>query len=161
MKYIACLILTCLISGCVSRSTPDYSAVPANVPDEAKSVWLMFDAARAADIAQLKSVCTPTKIREIEAVVKVDASAREKMFQEMTDMLPQEGLGALKLTVCRDLRELNRAIGLPDTEKNYVTRDGFAWVLIGGKTGMPVTQRNGVWLIEGNLTNHKQNWIEQ
>jgi len=161
MKYITCLILACLIVGCASRSTPDYSAVPANVPEEAKPVWLMLDAARTADIALLKSACTPVRIREIEAAVKVDASVREKMFREMTGMLPQDGVGALKLVVCRDMRELNSVIGLPDTEKNYVARDGFAWVLIGDKTGMPVTRHDGMWLIDGNFVDHKKNWIEQ
>ncbi len=161
MKQIACLILASLVGGCASRSVPDYSAVPANVPAEAKPVWLMFDAARAEDIAQLKSACTPARISEIEAAVKADASVCEKMFQEMTDMLPQNGIGALKLVVCRDSRELNRVMGLSNMGKNYVARDGFAWVLIGDKTGMPVTRNDGTWLIEGNFVDHKKNWIEQ
>lgn len=152
------LVLATVVCGCTSTA-PDYSDVPRNLPEEAKPVWVMFAAAQAGDLTRLKSVCSPTKRQEIEAV---DQSLQEKMLSELTALIPKEGLNALAFTVSRESTEVNRTLGLAETGKRYVARDGFAMVLVGGgKTFLPVSRRDGIWFIEGNLMNQPKNWIEQ
>jgi hypothetical protein len=155
MKYITCLILACLVSGCANRSVPDYSAVPASVPDEAKPVWVMLDAAQKSDLDVLLSVCTSEKESEVKRAPTAD------VFKELTELIPQGGIDTVDLRVSRSLTEVSAVLGLPAGGKNLVARPGFAWVLIGSTTGLPVVQRDGLWLIEANLINQKENWIEQ
>jgi len=158
MRYMMAITLAALVCGCAGPR-PDFSDVPANVPPEAKPVWVMFAAAQKADLSRIKTVCTPAKRAEIEAA---DQTQRQRMFPELTQLIPDGDLNKLNLTVCRDTRDMNRLMGFADTGKNFVAREGFAMILIaGGKTGLPVTLCKGVWLIEGNRTDQKKNWIEQ
>jgi len=155
MKYITCLILACLVSGCANRSVPDYSAVPAGVAEEAKPVWVMLDAAHKADIDLLLSACTSEKASEVKRAPSGD------LFKELLAVIPKGGLTVTELSVSRSLDEVSAVLGIPAGGKNLVARPGFAWVLIGNKTGLPVTEHDGIWLVEANLKNPKGNWIEQ
>jgi len=96
MRFLIVAALATIIVGCAT-TTPRYSGVPKSVPPEAKPIWVMFDAAQQKDLARLKSVCTPTRVNEIEAMLNSDKSAVQKMFQELTQMLPRNGVGGLEL----------------------------------------------------------------
>ena len=123
MKYIISLILACLISACSTRNTLDYSSVPANIPDEAKPIWVMLDAATKADIDLLLSACSSEKALEVQQVPATD------LFKGLTAFVPKRGLSEVELKVSRSLQEINTTLGIPSSEMALVARPDFAWVL--------------------------------
>lgn len=97
MKAAVATVLALLASGC-AKLQPDDSLVPPSVPPEARPVWAMLAAAQTDDTARLMSVCTPDKRKDIAAC---NQHQRQRMFQEVRELVPQGGIGELKLTVCR------------------------------------------------------------
>ena len=157
MKAPIITVLAMLASGCANLR-PDYSLVPPSVPAEVRPVWVMLTAAQTDDTARLMSVCTPDKRKDIAAC---SPPQLDRMLQEVRELVPEGGIGELKLTVCRDSLTLIRLGGRTEPEGcgDFVTRDGLAFVLVGDKTAVPVTRCRGVWLIEGNRVNQSGNWI--
>lgn len=147
MKAAVATVLALLASGC-AKLQPDDSLVPPSVPPEARPVWAMLAAAQTDDTARLMSVCTPDKRKDIAAC---NQHQRQRMFQEVRELVPQGGIGELKLTVCRRSFRRIRLKGCsgPKGCGDLVTRDGPVFVLVGGKTAVPVTRYRGVWRIEG------------
>jgi hypothetical protein len=153
MRNVTFLVLVCLLNVCANRSVPDYSVVPAHVPKEAKPVWVMLLAAQKSDFDMLLSVCTPERVSEVKRALA------PAVFKELTAVIPQGGLDAIDLRVSRSSKEVMAVLGIPDGGKDYVAQPGFAYVLIGNKTCLPVTQRDGIWLLEAISRNEKEGWI--
>gem|GEM_PF-3586328 len=157
MRAAITAALAMLACGCASMQ-PDYSLVPDSVPPEARPVWVMLAAAQTDDTTRLMSVCTPDKRKDIAAC---DQPQLDRMLQGVRELVPQEGIGELRLTVCRDSLTLIRLGGRTEPEGcgNFITRDGLAFVLVGDKTAVAVTRCRGVWLIEGDRVNQSGNWV--